>query len=547
MTQPKWKKARYSSGDYTIKAATSAPARWPGTQPLRALLSREREQQDTPRPTVLLSEAFTAVYLSMLAHGLTTYDAGALYRLVSHRMEEGMWNMLFGGGVKKLLKVSLPPPQRTRLVSDSDHEKKKRVNLHMKFLSGGNVTYQPQQQQQQTPVEPAVSEKPAYKEQFLPPETSIASFLMSKPSELEKLKEIDYDSDESLPSSDSEPEEEDDDKLGMDQPKVECCEHSDPNSYSWCLMRFAIVKLVLRNLERFLPIPGLDLTELPVLSPLVCSLLHTLERWQELYCVEKMLMFDGPPDNYIPNCFVDTSVPHDSPFINKYRAMLEPHNTPFKSRHKAALPIKRLWLSLIHQEALQDEFVRYIFRKRKEPFKASRSVVVPSESPSLPRTASTSRFYTQQPSPQQQQQQQQQQRSQGSTLVPSHTMPTLRRKISVPAMLSGGSHLISTGPTRKISLMSLSSAAYMGDSGVDVGDGHSHSHRLPMKIIHKEQDSITAFCINMVSHTTIAMATSKDLQELDISKILEQPSWLDDDTEYDILHLNRYAEVEINF
>lgn len=34
------------------------------------------------------------------------------------------------------------------------------------------------------------------------------------------------------------------------------------------------------------------------------------------------------------------------------------------------------------------------------------------------------------------------------------------------------------------------------DSGVDVGDGHHH--KLPMKVIHKEQDSVTAFCSNSV-------------------------------------------------
>lgn len=41
----------------------------------------------------------------------------------------------------------------------------------------------------------------------------------------------------------------------------------------------------------------------------------------------------------------------------------------FRSKHRAALPVKRLWLSLVHQEALQDVFVRYIFRKRKLSFK----------------------------------------------------------------------------------------------------------------------------------------------------------------------------------
>jgi hypothetical protein len=35
-------------------------------------------------------------------------------------------------------------------------------------------------------------------------------------------------------------------------------EHMDPNSYSWCLMRFAIVKYLLNNITQFLNLIGIE-------------------------------------------------------------------------------------------------------------------------------------------------------------------------------------------------------------------------------------------------------------------------------------------------
>ncbi len=36
-------------------------------------------------------------------------------------------------------------------------------------------------------------------------------------------------------------------------------EHSDPNSYSWCLLRYAIVKFIRNSLVSFLPQIGIEL------------------------------------------------------------------------------------------------------------------------------------------------------------------------------------------------------------------------------------------------------------------------------------------------
>ena len=36
-------------------------------------------------------------------------------------------------------------------------------------------------------------------------------------------------------------------------------EHSDPNSYSWCLMRYVVLKLVVYKIQGFLPLSGIEL------------------------------------------------------------------------------------------------------------------------------------------------------------------------------------------------------------------------------------------------------------------------------------------------
>ena len=71
---------------------------------LLALVARERDE-DTPKLNVLLCEAFVAVYLSLLVHGIAASDAYVLYRLVAQPLNEKEWAIVFGGGVKKQLKV----------------------------------------------------------------------------------------------------------------------------------------------------------------------------------------------------------------------------------------------------------------------------------------------------------------------------------------------------------------------------------------------------------------------------------------------------------
>lgn len=166
-------------------------------------------------------------------------------------------------------------------------------------------------------------------------------------------------------------------------------EHIDAHSYSWCLMRYAIIKHTNQSFRAFLPNIGMDLSgallisvfshcdflkiscisgspfchshlsiflelinyflwqwsldiqifgfcidwpprlllfiELPMRSPLVHSIVKNLEIWEEQLRAQ-MDAFSGPPNGYIPGCSVDSSLGVN---IVKYSALANPSHTPF--------------------------------------------------------------------------------------------------------------------------------------------------------------------------------------------------------------------------
>jgi hypothetical protein len=67
---------------------------------------------------------------------------------------------------------------------------------------------------------------------------------------------VDYDSAESL-SSEEEDEEEDLPFEARNEQGLNA--HLDPNSYSWCLLRYAIIFYIRSNLLAFLPSIGIEL------------------------------------------------------------------------------------------------------------------------------------------------------------------------------------------------------------------------------------------------------------------------------------------------
>lgn len=61
----------------------------------------------------------------------------------------------------------------------------------------------------------------------------------------------------------------------------------------------------------------------------------------------------------------------------------------------------------------------------------------------------------------------------------------------------------------------------------------------PIRIIHKDQESIAAFCISKTETGLLALATPKELQEIDATLLLQSNRWLEDECELDIINLNK--------
>lgn len=70
-------------------------------------------------------------------------------------------------------------------------------------------------------------------------------------------------------------------------------------------------------------------------------------------------------------------------------------------------------------------------------------------------------------------------------------------------------------------------------------DNHQPNVLEPVRIIHKDQEQISAFCLNLVNPGLLALATPREVQELDISLLLESPNWLEDECDIDLMNLTR--------
>ena len=276
---------------------TTEPHKWPGVTSLRALLDRDKDEE-MPNLIVLLCEAFVAIYMSLLSYALATCDAHILYRLVGQHMDAPLWANIFGGGCRKVLQVATAPPPVPRRESQVDNVDqvassnesdqgllntmtnitkqnmtsitKQRVKLNIKVLgvqlgdqkdpnapvapstSGSNLAGGPTKSSQ------ATTEKQTFREQFKAPEMSIVSKLMAKPLLDGKDLDLEIDSTADSDNEDGLSDEEDDDPFSNAPPKDENNQHSDPNSYAWCLMRYACITLAQGILEKFLGVAGVE-------------------------------------------------------------------------------------------------------------------------------------------------------------------------------------------------------------------------------------------------------------------------------------------------
>ncbi|XP_037115641.1 dmX-like protein 1 isoform X2 [Syngnathus acus] len=425
--------ARAASIDGSVQPNTS-PAQWPGIASMIRLLSSAGDESQ-PGLAVLLCEILTAVYLSLFVHGMATHSSNELFRIMAHPLSSNLWVTVFGGGARTPVvekansPAKTPPPASPG--TDVPDKKPRRFRL-LSSRSGSKEDSSIDKDPPSSPKsEPVVDQEAAsiFKECFVPPELSIWDYLIAKPSLPPSDNRVQYDSEESQGSEDDEEEEEDeyDDIFDPNSPKKE---HTNYNSYSWCLMRLAMVQLVLVNLKSFYPIAGYDLLDLPGASPLCHSVLKTLQRWEQVL-QKRLEIFGGPPSKYISTHFQEEAIT-PGPALLRHKALFEPSNTPFRTSHHSALPVKRLWQFLVKQDEVQETFIKNIFTKKHDA----------------------------------------------------------------------------------------------GETESDLGCPGGKA-----RIIHKESDIITAFAINKANRNCLVMASTHDIQELDVSSILATQifTWIDDE------------------
>uniref|UniRef100_A0A7N9AQC1 Dmx like 1 n=1 Tax=Mastacembelus armatus TaxID=205130 RepID=A0A7N9AQC1_9TELE len=411
---------RTVSMDESVQPNTS-PAQWPGITSLIRLLSSAGEESQ-PGLTVLLCEILTAVFLSLFVHGMANHSSNELFRILAHPLNSKLWVTVFGGGART-------PVIEKHSTSPSGSDRKSRRFRLLSSRSGSREESGLEREGPCSPKHGPVVEQEAtsvFKERFIPPELSIWDYFIAKPLLPPSQDGIEYDSEESQESQDEDDDDDEyEDVFDTNSPQRE---HSNHNSYSWCLMRLAMVQLVLVNLKSFYPMAGYDLLDLPVASPLCHAVLKTLQRWEQVL-QKRLEIFGGPPSKFISTHLQDeTATP--GPALLRHKVLFEPSNTPFS--HHSALPVKRLWQFLIKQEEVQDTFIRNIFTKKPDP----------------------------------------------------------------------------------------------NETESDLGSPGGKA-----RIIHKESDIITAFAINKANRNCLVMASTHDIQELDVSSILATQilTWIDDD------------------
>ncbi|XP_074603304.1 rabconnectin-3 alpha isoform X2 [Brevipalpus obovatus] len=448
---------------------TTPPSKWPGVQSLRALLARDKDE-DSPKLHTLLCEAYVGIYMSQLVFCIAACDAHVLYRLVGLEFNESVWSNLFGGGAKKLIHVITQKPQLSPASSvplNKDDQtlgvltslSQQRMKLHMKILQQLN-----QDKPSPPPSATMKEDRTTYKEQFVPPQMSIISFLMSKPKLTDEWGLLDYDSTDSDQSEAGDSDDEfdavddifnDTTDLGTGGETKRTADSinkkSEIEQYAWGIIRYAVIKLARFHLAQFLSISGVEIRDLPTTSPLIHSIFKVLEMWC-FHMKKYMDRFPRTPPNFLPNTFVESTPHTGGPPIWKYKVLLEMNNTPFRSHNSISKPQKRLWNYLVRQDKVQDLFIRYIFGKSKVN--------------------------------------------------------------EVPDTVSNGKD--------------------DGNEASPVTD--------PTRIVHKDQDNISAFCINSTQSGLISLATPKEIIEMDISSLLETTPWLEEEAEYDILNMSRASD-----
>ncbi|CAH8655851.1 unnamed protein product [Dicrocoelium dendriticum] len=175
----------------------------------------------------------------------------------------------------------------------------------------------------------------------------------------------------------------------------------------------------------------------------------------------------------------------------RLRHLIDPSKTPFQTRDPFSLPAKRLWCHLVRQPYVDDMITRHVFRRPR----LVQCLVVPSLSMPIPSQA---------------------------------TQPT-------------------NAPSSKLSIGSLDERPKNGAAvpGKITRSAQAHPAALStapnsvllddaIRLIHKEQEPLMAMCVNQVTYGCVAVATPKELIELNTENLVTLPAWFADEVEYDL-------------
>ncbi|CAG9539942.1 unnamed protein product [Cercopithifilaria johnstoni] len=344
-----------ASDDFQVM---TLPSKWPGVGNLLAILSREKDEE-APQLRLLVLEIYIAVFVSLFAYALATYDARWLFRLAARNIDTKEFAILFGGGGAKTQKTapSRSPGsfvKRTTTASGGLHSNETHTKPNKNCLSVDSSSFRV------IGIEAAITSSesfPANKSgsleeqvpyEWIPPRKSMVQFFAEKP-ELPEILSGCYDSDEEHHESVVELE------------QMERKHHSNLEGFAWWLLRLALTHQQLYRMKSFLQLAGVEYSELPALSPRANAVFKLIENWAKQLEDHLYAMPDGCPTDLLPDLSIRKDDGSAELPLKKYSVLTETNNTPFEYADPSALPVKRIWLYLVRQDHILPLFIKHIF------------------------------------------------------------------------------------------------------------------------------------------------------------------------------------------
>eukprot|EP00118_Oscarella_pearsei_P012894 m.98391 g.98391 ORF g.98391 m.98391 type:complete len:2816 (+) comp36982_c1_seq1:67-8514(+) len=305
---------------------TSLPSSWPGVDDWPTAMPNSRSAMSYSY-AVLLAEATVAVYLALVVVAMSEHKPEDILLLLMNYPSALMWGRTFGGGFKQ--SASTPNAADSRKTSQ------------------GRGT--PRITRQKSTV------RDSGMDVFVPVTTTLMEHFLKMPRKQYNQGSLTLDLSRLRDGGDSDGESD----YSYDEDVVVDA-HRDPASYAWSLMRLAVVRTIVQRVKTFVPVSGIEIADLTGSSPLLHSVIRTLEGW-DLKCVAALEDIEGPPEDLID--MEDASMGRVS--LSKHKALFEAQNTPFRGSKKSDQTAKLLWQYLVRQETLHDLFIKYIFRTEK--------------------------------------------------------------------------------------------------------------------------------------------------------------------------------------